>query len=104
MPRIITTVGDEEVTNLDWLVGLVEKTSTFDYKGAERTFTIRMPLTEAARIDAMARQAGITRNAICVQFLEYALDEVMAKLSRKTIKEVKAIEGELLAEMIKEGE
>ena len=86
MPRIIgkTKDGSEEITDLDHLVGLVEKTACIERFGSERTFTIRMPDMTAALIDAMAEHSGVTRNLLCVQMLEFASGEVFEHLSKKT--------------------
>lgn len=101
MPKIIHTTDDgDEITDLEFLVGLVEKTARMDIAQAEKSFTVRLALNTAAQIDAMAQHSGQTRNLLCAEFLEFAVSEVSAKLSPKARKEIRGIQARLLDEYV----
>lgn len=98
MPRVLYTNEDDDVviTDLDHLVGLVEKTASTEVNQAEKSFTIRLGWPEASLIDAMASYSGQTRNLLCASMLEFAANEVLSKMKPKARKEVRVLAGELM--------
>lgn len=86
MPRIIHTTDDgEHITDLEFLTGLIEKTATQEGAQAEKSFTVRLGLNLAASIEALSKISGQTRNLLCVELLQFALDEVLTTLKPETI-------------------
>jgi len=99
MPRTIHTTEDgEEITNLEFLVGLVEKTASTEVFQAEKSFTVRLSINLAASIDAMCQQSGQTRNLLCSELLQYAVDEVLGQLKPETSEQFIAIRDRLYLE------
>jgi hypothetical protein len=67
----------EEPTLLEELVGLLSHTSSSSFSGGEKSMTIRLPIHIAARLDAMVEVAGVSRNQLARQLLEYAMVDVL---------------------------
>ena len=80
MTRIIYEQDGVQTTNLDHLVDIVTKREITLHSGIEKTFSVRVPIGIALKIDAMARNAGVSRNSLCIDFLEFAMDEVWDEL------------------------
>lgn len=75
----------EEPTLLEELVGLLSHTSSSSYSGGEKAMTIRLPIHIAARLEAMVEVAGVSRNQLARQLLEYAMVDLLNELPDQVV-------------------
>lgn len=81
----------EEPTLLEELVGLLSHTSTSTFSGGEKAMTIRLPIHIAARLEAMVEVAGVSRNLLARQLLEYAMVDVLDEVPEDVAQRIEDI-------------
>lgn len=81
----------EEPTLLEELVGLLSHTSTSTFSGGEKAMTIRLPIHIAARLEAMVEVAGVSRNLLARQLLEYAMLDVLDEVPEDVAQRIEDI-------------
>jgi len=93
-------VSDEIPNLLDQLVSLVARSSTENYVGMEKSITVRLPVQVAARLEALAGIAAVSRNLMATDLIAYAAGNVISKLPADIAKAVKDEESALLAHYV----
>lgn len=88
--------SEENIREADHAANIVEGRGVTEYVGATKVISVRLPLTLAARVQALAHKSGKTRNASVSMLLEVGLQEVIDRLTDETKAELQAIEQELL--------
>lgn len=78
------------VTALDVANLFVQREEVDDDIGTQRAVTIRMDHGQVAYLDAMASQAGISRNLMANHLLEVGMQAVMGELSSEAAESVMA--------------
>jgi hypothetical protein len=73
----------DEVTNLDVLVSLLEKTGSSETQTSVHALSVRLPTFDFATIEAMAEHSGHSRNKIICQLITVALSEVWSALDEE---------------------
>lgn len=68
-------------TKAEHLAAVIEGTGSTRLIGVARPVLLRVPEWNLAELDAMAKMAGKSRNAMAVHLLDLALDVVREKLS-----------------------
>lgn len=92
----------EPPSNLDILVGMVRKTADEQASGWLQSVTIRMPMTLACFLEALAKHSGHSRNKIMVKALEASLDAVLEQLPEEERAEIHQICADLVGERLKD--
>ena len=98
MNHMVVSTEGEPPSNLEMLVGLVQKTATESGTGWLHSISIRMPMIQACTIDAIAQYSGKSRNQIIVKSLYVALDALFEQLPEAEQEELYAIRSRLLEE------
>lgn len=93
MARIIGIIGSdengdngEEITDLDHLVGMVSGSCKSESSEMEKAFSLRLPISLAARIKAMASHGEVSQNEFLKNLMEFAVSEVYDRLDSKVQK------------------
>jgi hypothetical protein len=78
----------DDVSTAEAVAAVISKTGTSGWAGLVKTITYRIPLADLSRVDAMAAEAGKSRNAMLNLLLSAGLDAVQKELPRKVAKAV----------------
>lgn len=81
----------DEPTLLEHLVGLVSRSSSVDFIGAEKAITLRLPITLACQLDALVEVAGVSRNSMARDLLEYSIQDLIGELPQELADKVNGI-------------
>lgn len=92
--KFVTDDG-EVITAADHAAGIIEGTAKTEYVGATKVISVRLPLFQAIKIQALAMKSGKTRNATIGTLLEVGLEEVLDRLTDETLAQVDQIESQL---------
>lgn len=96
--QAIQTDDGEVIRAADHAAAIVEGRAKTEHVGTTKVLSVRLPTFLAAQVQALAHKSGKTRNATIGTLLEVGLEEVRGRLAEDTIKELVAIEAELLQE------
>jgi hypothetical protein len=84
-----------EVTKLDVLVSLLEKTGTSETQTSVHALSVRLPTFDFATIEAMAQHSGHSRNKIICQLIQVALSEVWSALDKGNADAINELRGKI---------
>lgn len=97
------TLDDGEVVSaVDHAAAIVERRAKTDYVGVTKIVSVRMPLHTFVDLSALANVSGKTKNATAVMLLEVGIEEVKARLSAETLKDLSDIAGEQVTDYLNE--
>jgi len=85
----------EEITRLDLLLALLQKTGTSEGVGSVHPISVRVPTVEFATIHALSKHSGLSVNKVVIQLLSVSLHEVwngLTEENRKLVAELRAAE------------
>lgn len=89
-----------EVTSADMVAAAIERTGTSRMAAVVQGVHYRAPLTTLARVNAMAKRAGKSRNSMMTMLLNVGLEQVQLSLGKKVAREVSKMEVEELSELM----
>lgn len=92
--KIVTDDG-EVIKAADHAAGIIEGTAKTEYIGATKVISVRLPILQAIKIQALAIKSGKTRNATIGTLLDVGMEEVRDRLTDETLFQVDQIESEL---------
>jgi len=92
-----------EPTKSQQVAAVIGKTGKFSAISAAKAVSYRVPIHTLARVDAMAEQAGKSRNSMLNLLLEVALDQVGSELSEAVFQEVQSREIVLMRALLDGG-
>lgn len=72
--------SDDEPSRLDFIVQMISGTASTEVMGIDKAFTLRGPVHICSYLDAMAEVAGVSRNLLAFELLEYAIADVLSEL------------------------
>lgn len=78
----------EDLTKLDMVLALLQKTGKSESQTAVQALSIRIPVFDYANIEAMAVHSGLSRNKIICQLIDLALTEVWRGLDDENSKAI----------------
>lgn len=73
----------DEITKLDVVLALLDKTGKTEAQTAVHALSVRLPAFDYANVEAMAQHSGLSRNKIICQLLDLALTEVWNALDEE---------------------
>lgn len=91
---LLVSIMDEslEPTKSQMVASIISRTGTGITAASAKTISYRVPVYSLARVDAMAQQAGKSRNSMLNLLLDVALDEVGGQLDEQVFQEVQSRE------------
>lgn len=101
---MIHTDDGERITEAKHLAAVIKGTGKTSMKAAAKAMIIRAPLYLVADIDAMAKMANQSRNALVIQLLTVAIEETKAELDAETVSRIDGEAFQLLGAMCAEDE
>lgn len=90
----------EEITKLDMVVALLEKTGKSEASTSVHPISVRIPTFDYANIEAMAQHSGLSRNKIICQLLDLALSEVWTALDEENGEAINKLRMKIYMEMV----
>jgi hypothetical protein len=89
-----------EINLAEHVAGVIANTGTNSIKAAARAISYRIPVVDLAEVDAMAAEAGKSRNAMLNMFVSVGLDAVRRQLPSKVARSVRKRESECIAALL----
>lgn len=89
-----------EVSMADMTAAVIEGTGNIGMNAVVKQISYRAPISTLAKVDAMAAQAGRSRNYMLTRLLDVGVDAVSKSLSDETTEALMAREVQVLAEML----
>lgn len=96
-------VSEEQPTKTEHVASIISGTGKSRMTAAAKAISYRVPISTLARVDAMAGQAGNSRNAMLNLLLDVALEEVGHELSEEVFQALQIREIGHLRQMLEEG-
>lgn len=85
----------EEITRLDMLLDLLQKTGTSEAVGSVHPISVRVPTIEFATIHALSKHSGLSVNKVVIKLLSVSLHDVwngLTEENRKLVADIRAAE------------
>ena len=93
-----------EINLAEHVAGVIANTGTNSVKATARAISYRVPVSDLAEIDAMAAEAGKSRNAMINMLVHVGLYAVRRELPAKVAKSVRKREAECIAALLEGSE
>lgn len=90
----------DEITKLDLVLALLQKTGKSEGHTAVHALSVRIPTFDYANIEAMAQHSGLSRNKIVCQLLDLALSEVWKGLDEENGKAINDLRMKIYMDMV----
>jgi hypothetical protein len=90
----------EDLTKLDLLLALLERTAKSEKHTSVHALSVRIPTFDYANIEAMAQHSGLSRNKIICQLLEFALSEVWKGLDEENGQAINKIRFQIYNDLV----
>lgn len=85
---MITTQDGEHITEAQQLAAVIKGNGKTTIRAVGRAFLVRAPIYLVADIEAMAKSAKQSRNAMAVQLLTVAVEATKAQLDPGTVQQL----------------
>jgi hypothetical protein len=90
----------QEITHADVTADIIERTAKARVRAVAKQVNYRIPFYLLAKVDAMALQAGKSRNAMLNRLLQDGIEHVAGLLSPETLEAISRTEASNLAELL----
>ena len=81
----------ERPSSLQILTSATTSEASFDFVGASKQVTVRVPLNDMCFVDAISEKTSLSRNRVISLLLEAGLDSYLAQLEASDVKAFESI-------------
>lgn len=93
----------EEISQAEFLVGLLTKTASSKGRGVVFPITVRFSPHDLSMVRAMAKHSDLSVNKMVVELVSCGLESALKNLPRKDVRELRSLQNEMIVDLLDGG-